>query len=241
MRIPKEVLIILAAASCEGNKMYLPNRQLDRKLYVAVDKVLKALGGKWNRGQKAHLFNKDVFDIIEEAVLTGDYVDQKKHYQFFETPVGIVEQLVALAEIQEGETVLEPSAGRGSIAKYLKGCDCVELNPDNYEHLKSAGFNLVGRDFLSIKQKYDVVVANPPFTKQQDITHINRMLDIANRKVVSIASASVMFRDNNKTVDFRDRVASMGGTITPLPENSFKSSGTSVQTCVVEVSIGVQK
>jgi len=63
------------------------------------------------------------------------------------------------------------------------------------------------------------------------------MIDIANRRVVSVASSSVMFRDNKKTVAFRERIETLGGTITPLPDKTFSKSGTNVNTCIVCVDV----
>jgi len=237
MKISNEVANVLANSRVDGDKLYLPDVQLERKLYMAVDKVLKALGGKWNRSAKAHLFNSDVEAIIEEVVLTGEYTDQKKEYQFFETPTELARKLVEMAGIRPGESVLEPEAGKARIASLIDGCHCIELNPENRKYLSENGFNVVGDDFLGFSGEYDVIVANPPFTRQQDIDHINHMLTIAKRRVVSVASSSVLFRDNQKTVSFREKIESLGGTITPLPDNSFSKSGTNVSTCVVCVDL----
>jgi 16S rRNA G1207 methylase RsmC len=119
----------------------------------------------------------------------------------------------------------------------MPDCDCIELNPENREYLTTNGFNLVGDDFMSFEGEYDVIIANPPFSKQQDIDHINKMIDMARRKVVSVASASVLYRDNKKTLSFRERIESLGGTIEMLPENTFSESGTNVNTCVVVVNL----
>jgi type I restriction-modification system DNA methylase subunit len=170
MKITNDVSNVLANSKAESNKLYLPEGQLERKLYMAVDKCLKALGGKWNRSAKAHIFQKDVEFIVEEVVLTGEYT-------------------------------------------------------------------VVGDDFINFSEKYDVIVANPPFTKQSDIFHINHMIELAKRRVVSIASSSVLFRDNKKTIDFRNRITDLGGTITPLTEKSFAESGTNVNTCIVCVDV----
>lgn len=237
MKINDAVANVLANSRVDGNKLFLPEGQLDRKLYVAVNKVLTAIKGKWNRGAAAHVFNESPIDTIDEILLTGEYVDQKKEFQFFETPTQLAEQLVEMADIQEGESVLEPSAGKGRIAKLMGSCDCVELNQENREHLESNGFKLVGENFLELDNQYDVIVANPPFSKQQDIDHVNLMLDLAKRRVVSVMSASVMFRDNKKTVSFRERIKSLGGTIELLPEKIFAESGTNVRTCVVAVDV----
>ena len=237
MKINDDVANVLANSKIEGNNLFLPEGQLDRKLYVAVNKVLEATKGKWNRKERAHVFNTSPADMIEEILLTGEYVDEKKEFQFFETPSNLAQQLIEMADIQDGESVLEPSAGKGRIAKLIGFCDCVELNPENRKYLKAEGFKLVGEEFLEFDGQYDVVVANPPFSKQQDIDHVNRMLDIAKRRVVSVMSASVMFRDNKKTVSFRERIKSLGGTIELLPEKIFAESGTNVRTCVVAVDV----
>jgi type I restriction-modification system DNA methylase subunit len=233
MEITNEVANVLANSRIEGNNLYLPEGQLERKLYVAVNKVLESIKGKWSRKEKAHIFSDSPLGIVEEILLTGEYIDEKKEYQFFETPIELAKQLVQMANIQEGETVLEPSAGKGRIAGLITGCDCIELNPDNQQYLKDNGFNIIDTDFLSFWEDYDVIVANPPFSKQQDIAHVKHMIGLAKRRVVSVMSASVLFRDNKKTVDFRNLIEELGGTIEPLPDNIFAESGTNVKTCVV--------
>lgn len=235
MKLDNEVINVIANSVVEGNKLFLPNVQLDRKLYVKVDKALKAIGGKWNRSSKAHLFDKDIEEAIEQLLQTGEVIDVKKEFQFFETPESLALEMVQIANIQENETVLEPSAGKGRISQHINGCDVIELNPDNRKYLISKGFNYIHDDFMTFDKQYDVIVANPPFSKQQDIDHITRMIELANRCVVSIASASVLFRDNKKTVAFRDLIESLGGTITELPKETFKESGTMVNVCLVHV------
>jgi hypothetical protein len=80
--------------------------QLPRDLYVAVDKTLKAIEGKWNRSAKGHIFAHDPGDAIDEIVLTGAYTDKKQAFQFFETPEALAEELVAAAEIADDMRVL---------------------------------------------------------------------------------------------------------------------------------------
>ena len=242
MKISDNVANVLAGSTIEGNNLLLPQRQLERNLYLSVNKVLLAIGGKWNRKVKSHVFKNNPEDIVEQILLSGEYVDQKKEYQFFETPLNIVCKLVSLADISDDESVLEPSAGKGRIAIHIgrKHCDCIELNTENRKYLVDSGFNVVGEDFLKFDKEYDVIIANPPFTKQQDVEHVTHMISLAKRRVVSVMSASVLFRDNKKTVDFRNLVESFGGTIESLPEETFKESGTNVNTCVVCLDITKQ-
>lgn len=237
MKIKEEVIEVLVNCRVEGTKLFLPDIQLERSLYVGVNKVLDSLGGKWNRSAKAHLFNESPEQMIDNVLLTGEYTDAKKEFQFFETNEDLALDLVSRACIKDGETVLEPSAGKGGIAQHIENVDCVELMPENRQYLIDKGYNLVGENFLDHTEKYDVIVANPPFSKQQDIIHVNHMLDIARRKVVAVMSLGVVFRTDKRTIAFRERVKSMGGTIERLPDKSFVSSGTSVSTCVVEVGV----
>lgn len=237
MKTSNEVANVLANSKIDGQELYLPEGQLDRKLYMAVNKALMAIGGKWSRKLKTHVFDCYPGYKIEEILLTGEYTDAQKEYQFFETPDNLARKLVEMANIQPGESVLEPSAGRGAIATHIKGCVCCEVYQENISYLIRNGFEFVnGSDFLELKQKYDVIVANPPFAPQQaDIEHITHMIELANRCVVSVASQSVIWRTNKKSVEFRELVAKFGGTIKSLPEKSFASSGTNVNTCVVYV------
>lgn len=236
MKICNDVIDVLANSSMSGCTLTLPG-QLDRKLYMKVDKVLKAIKGKWNRKNQCHLFDVPPVEIVEQLLQTGEYVDQRKEFQFFETPENIANRMIELAEIREHETVLEPSAGRGAIAKYIKHCDCVELEESNREYLNDNGFSIVGKNFLDFNKEYDVIIANPPFTRQQDIDHVNHMFDLARKKIVAVMSSSVIWRTNKKTVEFRERVHALDSQIIELPEESFKSSGTNVNTCLVEINM----
>ena len=99
----------------EGNNVYLP-QQLDKKLYVQVNKALVGIGGKWNRKEKAHVFPSDPSELLGR-VQNGETINLKKEFQFFETPDELADRLVALAfdpGYQLG-AILEPSAGQGAI------------------------------------------------------------------------------------------------------------------------------
>jgi hypothetical protein len=239
MKISNDVSDVLLNSTIEGNLLFLPVGDLDRKLYLSVNKVLDAIGGKWNRKQKAHIFSESPEQTLEEILLTGQFTDSKKEYQFFETPSLLANRLVLTAVIQPDETKLEPNAGKAGIAKFMPGCDCIELMDENRKYLAATGYNLVGDDFLKFEGEYDVIVANPPFSKQQDIDHVTHMIKIAKRCVVSVVSASVMWRTDKKTVKFRELIDELGGTIEPLPDDSFKESGTMVKTCVVHLNFGL--
>ncbi len=238
MKINDDVMKILANSQVEDNKLFLPI-QLDRKLYVSTNKILEELGGKWNRKAKAHLFETSPEDMIQEIIMTGEFEFKQKIYQFFPTPPELAKRMVDLADIRSGERCLEPSAGTGNIARFLPaGTDCIELMPENRTRLKEENFNLVWDDFMSFPPDsgpYDVIIANPPFSRQQDLSHITKMIAMAKRCVIAVASASVLYRENQKTRAFRDLVAEFNGQIDFLPENSFKNSGTMIRTVLIQI------
>ena len=236
MKIEKQVIDVLASAEIEGNKLRL-TAQLDRALYQKVAKVLLSIGGKWNSKEKAHIFKEDVETMISNMLLTGEYTDVKQEFQFFPTPDALAKEIVEKAGIVDGDVCLEPSAGHGNIAKYMSGCDVIELNPDNRKYLTENGFNLVHDDFMTFEPQkdYDVIVMNPPFCKQQDIKHVTKAIQIAKKCVVAIMSASPMWRTDKISEEFRSLVKTYGGTLEELPEGAFKESGTNVKTCLVVV------
>lgn len=236
MKINAEVIAVLAKAEVEGSTLKI-TEQLDRDLYLKVAKVLKAIGGKWQSAKKCHVFESDVEDILQDIILTGEYTDARSEFQFFPTPEELARQLVDDAKIKEGERCLEPSAGRGNIAKFMPCCDCIELNPDNRKFLIDNGFCVISEDFMTFEPRkdYDVIVMNPPFCGQQDIEHVTKAITIAKRCVVAVTSASVMWRTDKRSTQFRELVESLGGIIEPLPEKAFKESGTMVNTCKVVV------
>lgn len=80
MKITNDVLDVLKAASTNGNALAI-NGQLDRSLYARTNKVLEACGGQWNRKAKAHLFEGDAGDALEQVVLTGEYTNRKVELQ----------------------------------------------------------------------------------------------------------------------------------------------------------------
>jgi|AntAceMinimDraft_17_1070374.scaffolds.fasta_scaffold131618_2 predicted RNA methylase len=233
MKIKDEVANVLANSRVEENRLYLPSEQLERSLYMAVNKVLDAIGGKWSRKAKAHLFESSPEDTVEEILQAGEYTHAKSEYNFFETPEPLAKRLIEIAGVNGG-TILEPSAGRGAIAKFMN-CDCIELEESNRKYLTENGFNLVGRDFLEFTEHYDYIIANPPFSKQRDIDHVTHMIELARKVVVSVMSASILFRTNRKTTEFRELIDSYAGMIISLPEGSFKTSGTMVNACAVVV------
>lgn len=142
-RLSQEAITVLGSMTVDQGKhtAVITAGQLDRGLYVEVNKTLEALGGKWNKKLKAHVFDGDPEDAIDQVVLSGGFIDAKKEFGFFETPEKIADQLVRLAEIKDESYVLEPSAGRGRLFEAIirANPECavtmIEQQPKLYEAL----------------------------------------------------------------------------------------------------------
>ena len=236
-QIEESILAILSRVTVEGEVIFLTCGQLDRKQYQAVNDVLTNMGGKWNKSKKGHIFPDDPTDKLEQVLLTGEITLPKK-YGYFPTPPELAKRVIELAEMG-ASFVLEPSAGQGGLADFVPD-DCVvtcyELLDDNISVLKTKGHIVKQRDFISVEPDcvYDRVIMNPPFERQQDIDHVLHAWKFLKDggRLVSIMSASVMFRENRKTTEFREFVE-LHGYIERLPDESFKTSGTMVSTCVI--------
>ena len=242
MKIETEVLAVLGRAQINGAHLVLPE-QLDRKLYERANKVLVAAGGVWKRGAKAHVFQDDATAVIEQILVAGEIASQQDFGAFF-SPATVADRVIALGDLHPGMTVIEPNAGRGAIASraLLAGCvvDCVELQQRNVDILCSTPYRqVVQADFLSLPPapRYDRALANPPFSRQDDIRHVLHALKflVPGGLLVSVMSAGVSYRDNRLTQDFRDLVRSRGGDIEALPEAAFKETGTLVSTVIVTI------
>ena len=243
MKVTQDIIHELEHVAIDGCNLFITD-PLDRAMYTRLNKVIEAAGGKWNRKAKAHVFDCDASDAIEQIILTGE-ITVPKDFGYFPSPPAVVDRLIELAQIEQGMLVLEPSAGNGNIVAGLHKAgavvDAIEILPKNIEALKEQDFaTLIGiGDFLETPAQpiYDRVVMNPPFSKQADIKHVLHALNFLkpNGLLVSVMSSSVTFRDNKLTYNFRELVEKRGGTIETLPESSFKESGTNVNTVIVTI------
>lgn len=252
----------LSKCRVEGNTLFLPPMSEGPLAnYADVRKALLNAGAKYKRN--TFVFPSDAQPFIDR--LTGDEsVNIKKEFQFFATPPELADRMVMMAEIKEGMCVLEPSAGQGAIISaiynafpnYMKvpsdnpsvTVDYYELMPQNndvigkkcraYERWSSST-SCMGHDFLQADsgRLYDRIIANPPFTKNQDIDHIRKMYAVLKPGgiIVTISSISWTFGSQKKQVQFREWLDEVGAYREELPENTFKESGTSVKTMLLKI------
>ena len=81
---------------------------------------------------------------------------------------------------------------------------------------------------------------NPPFENLQDVDHVRYAFDFlrGGGKLVSIMAESAFFRSDKKSVAFRKWFESLDGYSEKLSANSFKESGTGVNTRIVMIRKG---
>lgn len=243
MKIKDDVLQVLrnSIVDEEKNLLFLPPSQLERKLYMDVNKCLESIGGGWNKKLKGYLFDHNPSDDLDEMINTGEWTDKKKEYQFFATPKEVAIQMIELSEIKKDEVLLEPSAGDGAILDLFpkeNPYTAIELMPENCKKLEEKGFNAGQVDFLScVGLRADKIIMNPPFTKQQDVKHIFHAWELLSKggRLVSIVSESPFFRENKLSKDFRDWLEENSATVINLEPGDFKSSRTMVKTRIIVV------
>jgi predicted RNA methylase len=214
MKVDERVLRVIDRATCRGDLLVLPE-QLEREDYLAVDKVLKAAGGKWNRARAGHVFDGGAAEAIDPIILTGTVTDARREFGAFFTPPDLARRAAKLAGLRDGYRVLEPSAGHGALVLAARAeanvkVDAVELYPGSSVVLKSVdlgGGRLWGEtDFLAMGPgdvgKFDAVLMNPPFAKMADAKHVLHAINFVSPggRIVAIMSAAVTFR---QAVDYR--------------------------------------
>lgn len=241
---------IIAQATITGNILRLPPVQLDRKEYLKVAAALELIGGKWKGGKTlGFVFPSDPTPLVEK-LLTGDkIVSAKKEFQYFPTPDEEADRLVMLAAPLPGESILEPSAGQGAIVRAVHRwfskhfpnepqpeVSCFEAMPLNKEVLLQTVDNIIfeGADFLECdtRHKWNVIIANPPFTKNQDIDHIRKMYEhlAPGGRLVTLASPHWEFSTNQKETEFRIFLDDVCALVKPVPKGTFRESGTEIET-----------
>jgi SAM-dependent methyltransferase len=215
---------------------------LPRELYRGVNRALDALGGKWDRGLRGHVFDEgDAADRMAEALIGRGIVIEKLGW--FPTPEPLVDRLLELAEIEPHHLVLEPSAGRGAIAARVRelvaesNLYCVEIDAKRCDSLREQGIYCMFGDFLSVPWideldgGFDRVVMNPPFENGQAWTHIKHAYALLKPggRLVSVAPAIFTeLRMLRQAMPYADTIWREQNA-----EGAFKVSGTAVRTQTV--------
>jgi hypothetical protein len=236
---------------------------LERSLYEEVNEVLTRLGGKWKRG-KGHVFDTDPTEDIAVAWQTG-MMPPKNPHAFFSTTQAVLDEMMLYffssfntSKYQGSLRFLEPSAGKGAIAKEFRRCleqqgilersfiHVCEIQPIFAEYLAKEGFTVIERDFLAYQADllYDGILMNPPFSVEGDkkayITHITHAWNMLAPGGVLVAIGPPGFTFEGQPEKIRDRkirafreLVDDEGRWDELPPESFKESGTSINMVII--------
>ncbi len=251
LKLDPEVEQVLRESKIIDNKLFLPARQLDRKLYVSVNKAIEAAQGKWNKKEKCHIFLSDPNKLLF-ALETGGIeklVSTKKEFQQFNTPKDLAEYLVSLADA-EGRICLEPSAGTGNLVIPLlnicKFVFCIEVHKETSLLLKdnlyknfpeNDNYIVFNDDFLNFEpydynDRIERAILNPPFSKNQDCKHVEHAF-----KCLKPGGKLVAIMANNQTRScFKNLIKDRVYEIEELGQGKFKSSGTLVNTLILTLN-----
>ena len=211
---------------------------------VPIDQ--QGVGGK--EFDKGDVSENDPFDNAVLDYYTNQRLNKnnREGVDYFPTPEPLGYKMVEWANIGEGDSVLEPSAGHGAIARYVpQSNELVAIEPSMSLfaklQMKAGG---LGRKFQNetfeayhISNKHDTIVMNPPFghAGATAIAHIEKAfghLEEGGRMVAIIPRGAmdakfVKWAESNKSVAPRAYIS--------LPDVTFQQAGTKVNCRVVVV------
>jgi hypothetical protein len=219
---------------------------------AAVERALFTEGSKsaihaiFNAVDRAELDTERILRLTREAMLLGIP-------GFFPTPDCVAEDLVKFACFERLNSLLEPSAGIGSLVDAIGrhhpdarisyceiNCFLLDVLRLKYEGTESVHF--VGRDFTDVDiqigdTRFDGVLMNPPFEKAQDIDHVlrARKLLAPGGTLAAIMSEGTFHRSDKKATAFREFLENGHAKVVKLPADCFKASGTAVQCRMVRI------
>ncbi len=230
----------LSRCTIDGSVLRLPSDLLPN--YADVRKALLNAGAAYKRN--TFVFPNDAQPYLDR-LMGGESVNIKKEFQFFYTPSELAKEMVAFANLNSPDLlVLEPQAGQGHIVKEIlafepglcvHGYELMDVNRKVLSEIKD--FILLGEDFLKAPSfpKFHRIIANPPFSKNQDIDHIRKMWEVLydGGRIVTCSSNHWKQSGNKKETEFREWLDKIGATVEELEAGTFKESGTNISACLI--------
>lgn len=246
--------ILSESSVIEGAQLRLTCGQLARPDYVAVNKALEAMGGKWNRKAAAHVFESDPTDVVSAFINGGTLAKPARTAEgYVPTPAPLAAAIVAehsnVPALDAGSGVLEPSAGDGAFVSAILAANAfvavVAVEPNLGRLAKVEELHRVRRVHGTIEdfaaktgEQFDAVVMNPPFAVPGQpsiwIDHVRLAFGLLapGGRLVAIVPSGLVHRLDRRHREMREFVESHGG-YEQLPDDAFKASGTGVRTVVV--------
>ena len=211
---------------------------------VPIDQ--QGVGGK--EFDKGDVSENDPFDNAVLDYYTNQRLNKnnREGVDYFPTPEPLGYKMVEWANIGEGDSVLEPSAGHGAIARYVpQSNELVAIEPSMSLFAKlqmkagglSRKFQNETFEAYHISNKHDTIVMNPPFghAGATAIAHIEKAFGHLEEggRMVAIIPRGAMDKKFNKWYD-NEKTAAMRAEV-DLPDIVFQQAGTSVRCRVVVV------
>jgi len=215
------------------------------------------------RGIAARQANQPTkFDALKQQLKTGVKVVTAP--QLFPTPPELARRMADEAGVTlAGKRVLEPSAGTGNLIRAAINSACgfdnglyvvaVEINSAlalgleeqrrKTLYANERNFEVRCADFLALSSLsfpgeglgwFDVVLMNPPFQNAEDIKHIQHAMQFVKRGGILVAICANGPRQNDI---LKPTVENQGGIWEVLPPETFKDSGTSVNTVLLTIPL----
>lgn len=234
--LPVDVLRAIAS-SLEDSRYFKDHRiyhsaPLKDDVLKGFSQVMQYIGGVPSpmRNSLSWVFSYDPKEVLHEIARNGCLPEQVSH-QYYATHEELAREVVDLAGVQEGEAVLEPSAGIGGLADFLPldQTTCVEISDVHAAVLRAKGFDTHQKDFLRWNpgRKFQKVVMNPPFSNGRAAEHLRHAAGMLadSGRLVAVLPASLVGKE---------LVAGMKHTWGPRREGGFADTKVWVSLLVLE-------
>ena len=176
---------------------------------------------------------------------------------FYPTPENVYIDLISLGH-SLGERILEPSAGKGDIVKYIQSrkrhyqsyqCDVIEYDVELRNLLFGAGYNVIWDDFLTFEshKEYTDIVMNPPF--DEGAKHLLKAIELAEKQVSTpcqifaiLNAETIKNTYSNERKDLMNKLTIHNAKI-EYRQNAFSDSErkTNVEVALIYLNVKVSK
>lgn len=233
------------------NRLLIPqNFRFTSKQFKDVKAIMMKSNGKYNNN--SYVFEDETGEEVYNRITSGHKYYINKELQFYFTKDETADWIINHADIHEYMDICEPSAGKGHLVKAIQRVSpnhqvlCFEKHEPFHKYLNEIpNVKIIGTDFLNKEPlnigpvQFDRIIANPPFTRHQDIIHIRHMYDWYLRRGGKIASvASNSWKSSNQKIakDFRLWLNEVKAEIIEMDKDSFKGNGSNVSTCLIIIN-----
>lgn len=145
---------------------------------------------------------------------------------YYPTPEKIIWKMWSKIDSAIVSTILEPSAGQGHIAEFIKRrggrehISCIEIDQNFQSILRGKNFKVIDSDFLAYSgsDRFDLIIANPPFSEGG--AHLMKAIDIMfSGQIVFLLNAETLknpFSNDRKALV--QRLADLNADIEYIPD-----------------------